>query len=73
MEMRTMKVPVTVPTKTLYSAPAVFTSVVDTMSVSSFVSIHGNDSHSIPTTSTEAAVSAICGNAEKSDLKWSEI
>ena len=34
--------PVTVPTKTVHFAPTVSTSMVETMSVASFVSVHGD-------------------------------
>ena len=72
MKVRTMKVPVTVPTKAVHFVPTVSTSMVQTMSVASFVSVHGDESHDTPKTSTEAAVSASAGNAENRDLTSSE-
>ena len=61
----TRKVPVTVPTKTVFFVPTVSNSMVENMSVSSFVSVHCGESHDTPKTSAEAAVFRSCGNAEK--------
>ena len=41
------------------------------MSVASFVSVHGDQSHNTPSTSTKAALPASCRNAEKRDLSSS--
>ena len=71
MKVWTMKLPVTVSSKTVHFAPTVVTSMVETMSFASFVSVHGDDPHDTPPTSTEAAVSGSCGNAETRDLSSS--
>ena len=71
MKVRTRKIPVTVPTKTVHFAPTVSTSMVEAMSVASFVSVHGDESRDTPKTSTEAAVSGSCGNEETRDLSSS--
>ena len=64
MKVRTRKLPVTVPLKTGHFARTVSTSMVETLSVTSFVSVQSDESHDTPETSTEAAVSGSCGNAE---------
>ena len=66
-KFRTMKVPVTVPSKAAQFAPAVRASIVETMPVMSFVSVHGDESHDTPPPSTEAAFGS-CGNAERKNL-----
>ena len=50
--------------KTVHFAPTVSTSMVKTMSVAPFVSVHGDEPHNAQPTSTEAAVFGCCGNAE---------
>ena len=72
MNLRTMKVPVTVRLKPVPFAPTVGTSMLETMSVASFVPVHGDESRNTPPTSREAAVSGSCGNAEKKLLNSSE-
>ena len=47
MKVQSMKVPLTVPSKTVTFTPTVSTSKVETMSVASFVSFHGDDCHNI--------------------------
>ena len=71
-KVQTLKVTVTVPTKTVYFGPTVTTSTVVAMSVASFVSVHGDESHDTSKTSTESAVSGSCGDADKRDLIPSE-
>ena len=68
MRMRTMKVPVIVPSETAQFVPRVSTSTVETMSVASFVSVHSVKTRRIRPTSIEIAVLESCGNAEKRGL-----
>ena len=72
MKVRTGKVPVTVPTKTVDFAPTVSTSRVETMSVASFMLVHGDEYRDYPKTGTEAAVSGSCESSGKRDLSSSE-
>ena len=64
MKLRTMKVPVTVPSRTVLSAQRVNTSMADTMSVASIIS----RSHDVSPTSTEAEVFGRFEKAEEKNL-----
>ena len=68
MKLRTMQVSVAVPSKTVRFAPLVNTSFIDTMSVATIVSVHGEESCDTPPKSTKAKVSGSFGNAEKRDF-----
>ena len=68
MKVRTMKVPVTVLLRTVFFGPTMNTSMVETMSVATFVSFHGDECHDTPPKSMEATVTGSCGKAEKKDL-----
>ena len=72
MKMRTNKVPLTVQSKAGHLVPTISISMMETMSVASFVSVHGDNSHDTLPTSTEAPVSRHCGNTTKRDLSSSE-
>ena len=56
MKLPIMNIPVTVPSKSIQFAPTVSTSMVDTFSVASFVSVKDDEAHNSPPTKTEAAV-----------------
>ena len=71
MKVGTMEVPLASPIKTVLFVPTVSTSMVETISVGSFVSVHGDESHDTPPTSTDPTVSASCGSAKKRDLSSS--
>ena len=62
-------VAMTVSWKTVHFLPTVSTSMRETKSVASFVSVHADEPHDTPLTSTKAATPGNCGKAEKEDLR----
>ena len=72
MKVRSRKVPVTVPFKTVVFAPTVKTPMMEIKSVASFLPVHGDKSLDNPPMSTKAATPGRCGRVEKRDLRSSE-
>ena len=73
MKVATKKSSVTVSSKTVPFAPTVCTSVVETQSVASFVSVQGDESRDTLPMNTEAASTGGSEKADKGDTSASRV